>query len=82
MSLPNPVAVFCAVLTCYVIQRSVCCQFLKMSGQTEDEDLYLTFMTSMRSSEKKVTKFWEEQADLVTITMIPPTQHSATVIFL
>ena len=46
-----------------------------------DEDLYLTFMASRRSSEKEITQFWEEQADFFTITMTPPTQHSAAIIF-
>jgi len=40
-----------------------------MSGQTVDEDLCLTFVASMRSSEKEMTQFWEEQADFFTITM-------------
>jgi hypothetical protein len=53
-----------------------------MSGQTMDEDLYLTFMASVRSSEKEMTQFWEEQAYFFTITMTPPTQHSAAIIFL
>lgn len=53
-----------------------------MSGQTVDEDLYLTFMASRRSSEKEITQFWEEQADFFTITMTPPTQHSAAIFFL
>ena len=53
-----------------------------MSGQTVDEDLYVTFMASMRSNEKEMTQFWEEQADFFTIPMTPPTQHSAAIIFL
>jgi len=44
-----------------------------MSGQTVDEDPYLTFMASMGSSEKEMTQFLEEQADFFTITITPPT---------
>jgi hypothetical protein len=29
-----------------------------------------------------MTQFWEEQAYFFTITMTPPTQHSAAIIFL